>query len=100
MPFCETEDDHYYHDRLGTNTGKAQEKDVFFAGRKVKKLLLVNKGNETTAPIGFEASFQCVESIDGRTPWQAPTRLALGPSDRTLTLHSFGVAILTETPCS
>ena len=65
----------------------------------MKKLLLVNKRNDTTAPIGFEASFQCVESIDGRTPWQAPTRRALGPNDRTLMLHSFGVAILTEAPC-
>jgi hypothetical protein len=33
MPFCETEDDHYYHDRLGTNTGKAQQKIPAFSYR-------------------------------------------------------------------
>ena len=69
-------------------------------GSKVKKLLLVNKGNGTTAAIGVETSFKCMESIDGRSPWQAPVRVALRHDKLTVTLHSFGVAILTETPCS
>ena len=69
-------------------------------GSKVKKLMLVHKGLGTTVPIGVEASFKCMESIDGRKPWQGPTQKALGPADRSVTLFSFGVAILTEAPCA
>jgi hypothetical protein len=69
-------------------------------GSKVKKLLLVNKGNGTTAALTVEAPFKCMESIDGRAPWQAPVRLALGPGKISVALFSFGVTILTETPCA
>eukprot|EP01043_Picozoa_sp_COSAG02_P010776 COSAG02_NODE_386_length_23297_cov_32.396457_8_plen_372_part_00 len=69
-------------------------------GSKTKKLLLVNKGNGTTAALGIGTLFKCMESIDGRTPWQAPVRVALGHKKLAVTLHSFAVAILTEAPCA
>jgi hypothetical protein len=71
-------------------------------GSKVKKLLLVNKRAEAVVAsairCGPECCFRCIESSGGNA-WQAPTVAPLQPN-ASVSLASFGVAILTERHCA
>jgi len=67
-------------------------------GSKAEKLLLINKRIETSyVAVGKDQGWRCMESIDGRNPWAAPTYNL--PTRPEISLASFSVAILTRHPC-